>query len=227
VKALLSDRRAQIVAALVLVALVIGVVVLTRPSSKDATSVADGATSTVTGDPASTASTSSTASPTTDPAVAAPSTSVPSTSTTRDVHFPVADLPLTVTSSDTSGLKGGDKVSFHIVPKGDSQVFGVSVRLCSGDAKIRNLDDFEPATTGLCIGHRLSPNSDLLIETSGNPPYQTLDVDFRVGVGTDSFQMTDGTPVTVTCGPANPCQIVLLLQIPNAFGFQTFPVTYR
>jgi hypothetical protein len=46
-------------------------------------------------------------------------------------------------------------------------------------------------------------------------------------VGTDTFQMTDGSQRSVTCGPSNPCAIVLKLQYPNGFGFEAVQVTYR
>jgi len=227
-KSFFSDRRVQVALAAVLVVVIIGVFLATRSPSGDTTTAADESTSTV----SSVASTETSSIVTTTTSTATtgsttPPPPVPVTPTVRDVHFPLADLPLTVKASDTSGLKDGDKVSFHIVPTASSQVFGVSVRLCEGAATFPALDDFEPATAGKCIGHALSPNSDLLVESGGSPPYQALDAEFRVGVGTDSFQMTDGTPVTITCGPENPCQLVLLLQVPNAFGFQTYPVTYR
>jgi len=226
-KSFFTDRRVQVTLAAVLVVVIIGVFLATRSPSGGTTSAADESTSTTT-IPSSTETSSivtTTSTTTTDATTAPPS--VPVTPTVRDVHFPLADLPLTVKASDTSGLKDGDKVSFHIVPTANSQVFGVSIRLCEGDAPFPALDDFEPATAGKCIGHALSANSDLLVETGGSPPYQGLDAEFRVGVGTDSFQMTDGTAVTITCGPANPCQLVLLLQVPDAFGFQMYPVTYR
>ncbi len=225
--ALLRDRRVQIGAAVLLVAVVVIALMATRSSSSDSSPAADAATSTLPADASVTTSSGGpTTMATTPPPAGGPTTSAASTPTTHDVHFPLADLPLTVTQTPTSGLHDGSKVSFHIVPTAGEQVFGVSVRLCAGDAKIEQLDDFEPATAGKCIGHALSSNSDLLIETAGNPPYQSLDVDFRVGVGTDTFKMTDGTPVSITCGPGHPCQIVLMLQVPNAFGFKTYPVTY-
>jgi len=229
---LLRDRRAQIglAAVAVLVVVLIVVLVASGPSSSDGGGTQD-ATATTATSPAATIGTdpgATTTTPTSTPSTVAPPTSnMAPPSTTRDPHAPLADLPLTVTQSATSGLKDGDKVSFHIVPDPGSQAFGVSIRLCRADATFPALDDFEPATAGKCIGHALSPDSDLLVETAGNPPYQGLDAEFRVGVGTDTYTMTDGTPVSITCGPSSPCQLVLLLQVPNAYGFRTYPVTYR
>ena len=225
--AFLADRRVQLALGIVVVLIVVGAVVATRSSSGSGPESDAGASSTVTSVDASTTSAPSATSPTSTAAVSpGASTTVTPTSTPHDPHFPLADLPLTVTETRTTGLKDGDKVSFHIVPTSGSQAYGVSIRLCAADATFPALDDFEPATAGKCIGHALSADSDVLVETAGSPPYQGLDAEFRVGVGTDTYTMTDGTPVSISCGPANPCQLVLLLQVPNAFGFKTYPVTF-
>jgi hypothetical protein len=137
-------------------------------------------------------------------------------------------IPLNVAVSSTKGLKDGDPVTIHVTPKPGAIVFGFEAFLCKGGTTTYAFDaDIRPDDTGKCVAHKLSPNSDDYLQVKAQPPYSSADATFRVGVGTDMFQMTDGSPASVTCGANNPCAIVLKLQYPNGFGFEAFPVTYR
>jgi hypothetical protein len=135
-------------------------------------------------------------------------------------------IPLNVAVSNTKGLKDGDPVTIHVTPKG-SVVFGFEAFLCKGGTTYAFDADIRPDDSAKCVAHKLSPNSDDYLQVRTQPPYTSADASFRVGVGTDTFQMTDGSPAAVTCGPSNPCAVVLKLQFPNGFGFEAFPVTYR
>jgi hypothetical protein len=137
-------------------------------------------------------------------------------------------IPLNVSVSNTQGLKDGDAVKIHVTPKPGAVVFGFEAFLCKGGSTTYAFDaDIRPDDTGKCVAHKLSPNSDDYMEVRAQPPYSSADASFRVGVGTDTFEMTDGSQGRVTCGPSNPCAIVLKLQYPNGFGFEAIPVTYR
>lgn len=136
-------------------------------------------------------------------------------------------IPLNVAVSNTKGLKDGDPVTIHVTPKPGSVVFGFEAFLCKSGTTYAFDADIRPDDTGKCVAHKLSPISDDYLEVRAQPPYTSADATFRVGVGTDTFQLTDGSPASVTCGPSNPCAVVLKLQYPNGFGFEAFPVTYR
>jgi hypothetical protein len=137
-------------------------------------------------------------------------------------------IPLNVSTSNTKGLKDGDAVKIHVTPKQGAVVFGFEAFLCKGGATTYAFDpDIRPDDTGKCVAHKLSPNSDDYLEVKAQPPYTSADATFRVGAGTDTYQMTDGSQHSVTCGPGNPCAIVLKLQYPNGFGFEAVQVTYR
>lgn len=231
-----SNRRtAIIVVVLLAAAAVAAAVVLTRRSSDDTAAPAAAGSPTTTGLP-STSSTSGVAPTGPAPSLETPATSGPTSevppptspvTTLRGGPFTTPDMPLQVAvTSPTTGLRNGDVVRVKVVPKGDAAVYGVEARLCAGDARVDQDPEFRPTQGGNCIGRALNPGSDNLVTVPVAPPYREADVSFRVGVGTDTFPLQDGGTATVTCGPANPCQVVLKLQYPKAFGFQSIPVTF-
>lgn len=135
-------------------------------------------------------------------------------------------LPLDVAVSNTSNLRDGSEVSLHVVPKAGSVIYGFEAFLCEGGTTFAGDSDIRPTLAGKCVSKPLSPDSDDYKEVPAAPPYQAADSTFRVGVGTDTYTMRDGKPVTITCGPGHPCQLVLKLQYPNDFGFAAYPLTF-
>lgn len=159
------------------------------------------------------------------PAPTAPP-STPAVTAAPDAPRTPVSLPVAVTVSSLSGLRDGQEVKVHAVPTGGSQVFGVEARICAAGRTIDFDADFKPTQTGNCIVRPLSSGSDHHVTVAAAPPYQAVDVAFRVGVGTSTYTTQSGDPVAITCGPGNPCQLVLKLQIPNGFGFQSYPLNY-
>lgn len=162
-----------------------------------------------------------------------PTTAAPGQSTVPSVvgFEPVESLPTpvslpVVTHSNTSGLTAGQTVNLQIQAAAGSQVFGAEAFLCRAGVDIRFDADVRPTQTGNCIAHALSPDSDTRVEAAGAPPYQSVDVAFRVGVGTDSYTTQDGRPVSITCNSGNPCQLVLKLQVPNTYAFVSYPLAF-
>jgi hypothetical protein len=137
-------------------------------------------------------------------------------------------LPATVKLSGTQGLRDGDPVNIRIDAEEGSQVFAFTVHLCRRDAKIRNDYDFLSAPGGRanCTANPLSPRSDGPLRFQGEGEFRSVQGTFRVGVGTDRFETIDGTQGTISCGPGNPCKLVLKIQVPYGFGYQEFPITY-
>jgi hypothetical protein len=144
----------------------------------------------------------------------------------NSIMVPVRNLPLDVGVDDTSGLSDGDTVTVQVTAKSGSKIYGADVRLCRGDAVIENTADFAPTQGGQCIAAPLSAGSDAFVELAGSDPFTSLDIPFRVGTGTSTYQMQDGTPVAITCGPGHPCTLVVKLQIPDGFGFRSFDLTF-
>jgi hypothetical protein len=54
-----------------------------------------------------------------------------------------------------------------------------------------------------------------------------MDLKFRVGEGTSTYKTQDGDPVSITCGHGHPCTLAVKFQIPNGYGFRTYPLEYR
>lgn len=141
--------------------------------------------------------------------------------------YTTPSMPLSVKAQGNSKVSSGDVVTVRAEPNAGSQMYGVDARLCRGDVGISNEGAFRPTVGGNCIIDPLSPETDAVVNLENPTPNQGLDVEFRVATGTTTFKTQSGKDVTITCGPSNPCQIVLKLQYPNGFGFQGIPVTFR
>jgi hypothetical protein len=136
-------------------------------------------------------------------------------------------VPLDVQVSSTDRMVDGQEVRIHISPQSGFSAYGAEAFLCKADATYLLDADIRPTQTGKCISTTLSVGSNDYVKVAAAPPYAGFDLAFKVGVGTDTYTMSNGQPVSVTCGPGHPCQLVLKLQFTNAFGFQAYPVTYR
>jgi hypothetical protein len=117
-------------------------------------------------------------------------------------------------------------VKIHAAPEDGSETYGVEARLCRGDVAVTNDGLFTPTMGGVCAPQPMTPESDGFLSVVGTPPYQGIDLEFRVGVGSQTFLTQYTGNATVTCDAEHPCQIVLKLQYPKAFGFQGLPVTF-
>ena len=135
-------------------------------------------------------------------------------------------MPMSVSVSQTSGLHSGDVVSVTATPSNGSQAFGVEARLCRGDASIEFDGQMMPTRAGLCIPKPFSDGTDSFIEVLNKPPFGPIVVTFRVGTGSQTFGLQDGTQSTITCDATHPCQLVLKMQYPNGFGFQGVPLAF-
>jgi len=207
------NRRFLISSGLGIVAVIVLIVILTsRGSSSTSTNPASSGastTSTVKGSATTTTSFESTA------------------NTVPPKPYTTPSMPLKVSVSGNSGVRSGDVVKVRAEPNAGSQMYGVDARLCRGDVGISNEGAFRPTVGGNCIIDPLSPGTDAVVNLENPTPDKGLDVEFRVGTGTTIFKTQSGKDATITCGPSNPCQIVLKLQYPNGYGFQGFPVTFR
>lgn len=243
--------RPFVVAAVITVGVIALAVVLTRGSSSPAATTASGPATTQASAPTSV--TGAVGGPTAADAEVPPTVPAPGADASSSVVppsapssvAPAADpqatapqplpapepqapkvIPVNASVSGTSGLADGAKVAIHVSPQAGSQAFAYEAFLCKAGATFSNDADIRPTQMGKCLPEPLSASSDNRTEVIGQAPYQALDGTFRVGVGSRTFRTQRGETVTITCGPGNPCQLVLKLQYPNGFGFKAFPLSY-
>jgi hypothetical protein len=140
---------------------------------------------------------------------------------------PPKTLPVVVSISSTKNLTDGQVIAIHAQPTAKSQMYGFEARLCAPKASFQVEFDFYPTQTGNCISKPLSSDSQAHGIVQAGAPYQSADLRFRVGEGTNTYTDVDGKKISITCGPDHPCQLVLLLQVPYGFGFEAFPLTFK
>jgi len=137
------------------------------------------------------------------------------------------NMPVDVSVSNTKGLRDGDTVHIHLAAKKGSSIFGFEAFLCNGSTQYNYDADVRPSLRGNCVTKPLSPVSQDYVAVRGAPPYASVDGDFKVGVGSDSYTTSFGKPAHVVCGHDNPCALVLKLQYPEHFGFFPIPLTFQ
>ena len=214
----MNSRRFPIIGAVVAVALVVVAlaVIATRgsassqPASRDAGSTTENA-----------AASDGAVSSTTSSSVAVPVTTMPPSG-----PYTTPNMPVAVSVGSTKALHSGDVVSVTVSPSNGSQAFGAEARLCRGDASIQVDGDLFPTRAGKCIPKPFSDGTNDYLEVRNQPPYGPLNVNFKVGTGSQTFKLQDGSQTTITCDATHPCQLVLKLQYPNGFGFQGVPLTF-
>ena len=87
-----------------------------------------------------------------------------------------------------------------------SLIYGVEMRMCRAGAAITNDGDWLPTVTGQCASKGLSPGADgyKIVPSEGDRTQVTAT--YKVGTGTDTYMMDDGTKNSVTCDAAHPCE---------------------
>lgn len=139
---------------------------------------------------------------------------------------PPAPLPLEAKVVGTTGLHDGDDVTVTVDADPGSQVFGVEMRMCKAGTVVRNDGDMLPSVTGNCASKPLAPGADGYKIVPGKAPFSSVTATYKVGVGTDTFQMDDASMTSVTCDHDHPCVLAVKYQIPDGFGFRTYPLTF-
>jgi len=210
----MSNRRLPILGAVVaVVVVVVALVIISNRGASTSQAVSRDANEATAADSSGATTTSSVA-------------PVPTATAEPSGPYTTPMMPMSVSVSKTSGLHSGDVVSVTATPSNGSQAFGVEARLCRGDASIEFDGQMLPTRAGLCIPKPFSDGTDSFIEVLNKPPYGPIVVTFRVGTGSQTFGLQDGTQSTITCDATHPCQLVLKLQYPNGFGFQGVPLAF-
>jgi hypothetical protein len=215
-----SRRLALVALAAVLVAIV--ALASTRSSTGSSAGGTDSGATSPTSTAIATGSEPNQSGTTTDPTTLGPTDPNVVPPTTQPVV-----VPLNVSVSSTSDLTDAQPVDIHITPDAGANVYGAEAFLCAPDTTFRLDADIRPSISGKCVTKRLSPKSLDYLNKAVGPPYQSLDLSFPVGVGSDTFTTQDGRTITIICGPGHPCVLALKLQFSHGFGFRAYPLTYR
>ena len=152
---------------------------------------------------------------------------------------PPASVPVTVTATvnghtyhlgdSISGLADGDTIAVHVDAQSPpnaapSSIFSIEGRQCA-NVSVSNLFDFTPTQGGNCANVGLG-TGDLHPVIPVGPPNAVADMNFKVGEGTTTFDDGDLVSHTITCMDGDTCKLVLLLQVPSAADFVSFPITF-
>ncbi len=140
-----------------------------------------------------------------------------------------ATIPVTVTATPTTGLVDGSQIAIN-VDASESQIFQVVARLCKASATIDLPADFNPTQGGNCIKTvfpgSLAPAPSASVSTA--PPNKSASLNYRIGVGTQTFATQELGDTTVACGPIAPaCKLVLALSVPDGIVYKSFPLTFQ
>lgn len=135
------------------------------------------------------------------------------------------------TGQTTNGLLNGDQVRFRVDANSGQNIFSLQARICQTGSSISNTGDFSPTQGSQCAGGPLAAGTQNVVTVAGNPagasPANTFaEGVITVGAGSNTFTNQDGNPITITCGPANPCELWLQANMTTGNQYAFFPLTY-
>ena len=135
-------------------------------------------------------------------------------------------LPLAAEIMNTTGLHNGDEVVVDATAEHGSLLYGVEMRLCKEGTIIANDGDMLPTVAGQCASEALSPGGDGYKIVPSEGARTEVHTTYKVSTGTNTFPLDDGGTGSVTCDAGHPCVLAVKYQIPNGFGFRTYPLTF-
>jgi hypothetical protein len=133
------------------------------------------------------------------------------------------------TGQTTDGLVAGQAVHISADRTGTNLLYSIQARLCKSGASIQFDADFNPTAGGQCIGTSLGAGTDISVTATGTPGAAPThaELDFRVGSGTSTYTMQDGSTASITCDATNPCEIWTKFQSSaGAAQYKHWNVTY-
>jgi hypothetical protein len=135
-------------------------------------------------------------------------------------------LPLASKVSNTTGLRNGDEVKVDATAESGSLLYGVEMRLCKEGTIIANDGDLLPTVAGQCASEALSPGGDGYKIVASEGDRTEVHTTYTVSTGTNTFPLDAGGTGSVTCDADHPCVLAVKYQIPDGFGFRTYPLTF-
>jgi hypothetical protein len=133
------------------------------------------------------------------------------------------------TGQTTDGLVAGQTVHISADRTNTNLLYSIQARLCKSGASIQFDADFNPTAGGQCIGTSLGAGTDISVTATGTPGAAPThaELDFRVGSGTSTYTMQDGSTASITCDATNPCEIWTKFQTSaGAAQYKHWNVTY-
>lgn len=143
-----------------------------------------------------------------------------------DAPYVPPALPLDAEVEGTKGLQAGDVVTVTVDAEEGSLIYGVEMRMCRAGTVVRNDGDMLPTVSGNCISKPLSTGADAYKVVASDGARTSVTATYTVGTGTDTFPLDDGGTGSVTCDADHPCVLAVKYQIPDGFGFRTYPLTF-
>jgi len=112
-------------------------------------------------------------------------------------------------------------------------ITAVSARLCKGEVagvevNYANTSDFNPTSGGKCVLHPLGLMTTDTVDVETAAPFKSARIEFKVGVGTDTFTKQSGLSTTINCGPAftDDCKLVLKVATTDGTEWVSFRLNY-
>ena len=169
------------------------------------------------------------------PATGAFTASIETGGSTYD-YAPIGSPP-TSHGPTISGVSDGQSMTVSIdgnsPPNATESAFSnLRVRQCKGGTTVNNIVDFDPFTTNKCTSVGLGAGDDIVDTGPLVPGTTTASVVFKAGIGTapDTISGFDGSTLPgFTCDAANPCQIVMNVQVTSGVGanvFLSYPIEF-
>jgi sortase A len=138
---------------------------------------------------------------------------------------------VTVTAtSPTTNLVDGQRVTINVKADADVALTQLQMKQCRLGATYEVRDDIQPFS-GKCPSAGVSSSADA-VQVRDQEGFFTLaktsaglTISFKVGVGATSWPVTGGN-AELRCDPANPCALVLRLQVGSAYHYSVTPLSF-
>ncbi len=141
-----------------------------------------------------------------------------------------ADPPFTVSVTPTRDLIDGQKVRINLRARADVAVFKVQTRECRLGPAYATQEEFlfQGESPNCTESIPLSSSSDtsaarIAVYDIARSP-DGLNLDYRVGIGSVSLQASP--PITLTCGPVDPCALVTEVTVGADRSYVATPITF-
>ena len=112
-------------------------------------------------------------------------------------------------------------------------ITAVSARLCKGEVAgvevtYANTSDFNPTSGGKCVLNPLGSMTTDTVDVETAAPFKSARIEFKVGVGSDTFTRQNSQSTTINCGPAftDDCKLVLKVATTDGTEWVSFRLNY-
>jgi hypothetical protein len=133
--------------------------------------------------------------------------------------------PITVSVNPTSGVSDGQAVAIHAEAPSGTLIYSLKAHLCRPGANIRT--HFDWSFSGVrCPGVSVGAGDVEQVSEYGNGTTSAELDSFKVGEGQVAWASATGHSASIDCGPGNPCDVVVQIEITNDTVFYSAPLCY-